>query len=538
MKVGRILYQLAFADFFERARRYSFLITLGFTLIAAYAYVPPASANYLTLGLGNYRGVYNSAWVGAAVAILTSALLSLPGFYLVKNSIELDTRTGVGQIIATTPLRKMAYTLGKTLSNTVVLSVLVGIIMIGALAMQLLRGEDFSINLWALISPFIFVTLPTMALIASLAVLFETISWLRGTLGNVVYFVFWIGMLVFTLAISSQAQSTHNAVSPTSDIFGVYALLGNMTAAAQQAFPGYHGSFALGGTAIQGHVQTFVWNGIVWTPQILLGRLFWIAVAIGIACLASVFFHRFDQAIEGKKKKRAKNAPSVVMDAVKELPEEHAPMITRLTPLHSTVVRLRILRVLWAEIQLSLKGTHWVWYIIALGLIIGGWLIPIPFSGFILAAAWIWPLRHWSAMGNREVTYHTQQLVFSTPRALTLQLVISWFVGLLITICLGSGVLGHLILTGDWLACFSWAVGAFFVPTLALSLGVWSRGNKLFEVLYMLVWYLGLLNHIPILDFVRTTDAAAGLSISLLYLACTVVLFGAAMVGRRLQVNS
>jgi hypothetical protein len=57
MPALRTLFHLTRADFLERARRYSFLVTLGLTILAAYLYIPPSSANYLTLGLGSYRGV-------------------------------------------------------------------------------------------------------------------------------------------------------------------------------------------------------------------------------------------------------------------------------------------------------------------------------------------------------------------------------------------------------------------------------------------------------------------------------------------------
>ena len=111
MKTFHKLYHIMRADFFERSRRYSFLITLGLTIFAAYLYLPSSSANFLTLGLGNYRGIYNSAWVGGTVAVLCSALLSLPAFYLVKNALERDEDTRVGQIIATTHISKPLYTL-------------------------------------------------------------------------------------------------------------------------------------------------------------------------------------------------------------------------------------------------------------------------------------------------------------------------------------------------------------------------------------------------------------------------------------------
>jgi hypothetical protein len=64
-----LLYHLASADFLERSRRYSFLITLALTIFTAYLYLPPSSSDYLTLGLDHYRGVYNSAWRRANVCL-------------------------------------------------------------------------------------------------------------------------------------------------------------------------------------------------------------------------------------------------------------------------------------------------------------------------------------------------------------------------------------------------------------------------------------------------------------------------------------
>ena len=87
MRPWRTLYHLARADLLERTRRYSFLVTIGLTTYIIYLYLPPLQAPYLTFGLGDYRGVYNSAWVGSIVAVLCSALLTLPAFYLVKGAI-------------------------------------------------------------------------------------------------------------------------------------------------------------------------------------------------------------------------------------------------------------------------------------------------------------------------------------------------------------------------------------------------------------------------------------------------------------------
>ena len=65
-----------------------------------------------------------------------------------------------------------------------------------AVVMQLVYREDPRMDWWALLSPFLLLVLPYMAFTAALAVLFETIRWLRGGLGNVVYFLFYIFVIM------------------------------------------------------------------------------------------------------------------------------------------------------------------------------------------------------------------------------------------------------------------------------------------------------------------------------------------------------
>jgi ABC-type transport system involved in multi-copper enzyme maturation permease subunit len=188
MNTLRSIYHLVRADFLERTRRYSFLVTLGLILCLAYGYVPARDAGYITLAVDGARGLYNSAWVGSLVAILTGITLPGLGFYLVKNAVARDLETGVGQIMAATPLSRPAYTLGKWLSNLAVLAVMIAVTGVATVVLQLVLGEDRRIDLAALLAPLTWVVLPTLALVAALAVLFETSGWLSGGLGNVVYF--------------------------------------------------------------------------------------------------------------------------------------------------------------------------------------------------------------------------------------------------------------------------------------------------------------------------------------------------------------
>ena len=81
--------------------------------------------------------------------------------------------------------------MGKRQSNLAVLGLMVVIVAVSGIAMQLLRGEDRHIEVWKLFAPFLLLAFPAMAVVAAIAVLFETIPFLRGGFGNIAYFFAW-----------------------------------------------------------------------------------------------------------------------------------------------------------------------------------------------------------------------------------------------------------------------------------------------------------------------------------------------------------
>jgi hypothetical protein len=192
---------------------------------------------------------------------------------------------------------------------------------------------------------------------------------------------------------------------------------------------------------------------------------------------------------------------------------------------------------LLAELRLMLKGIRWWWLIIALGLFVASLLAPAGIARQLLPVLWVLPLALWSSMGCREARYGTDQLVFSVPHPLRAQLPAIWLAGILITLAMGGGVAIKFGLTLDWMHLLAWGTGVLFIPTLALALGVLSGGNKLFEVVYMVLWYAGPVNRVPYLDFM-----GAGENVSLAampaYWISTLGLFAAAIWARRRQMQT
>jgi hypothetical protein len=107
-------------------------------------------------------------------------------------------------------------------------------------------------------------------------------------------------------------------------------------------------------------------------------------------------------------------------------------------------------------------------------------------------------------------------MVFSSTRPVLRQLPAAWLAGVLATALIGIGSAVFFLEHGDLLALAGWAVAIVFVPTLALALGVISSGSRVFEVVYVIWWYLGPLQKTPGLDFTAGAPqvyllAAAGL---------------------------
>src|SRR3984957_3402433 len=81
------------------------------------------------------------------------------------------------------------------------------ILPISGIIMQFWHGEDTHIEFWKLLAPFLLIALPAMAVVAAIAVLFETISWLRGGFGNVVYFFVWTAALTLPVVGAEKNRS-------------------------------------------------------------------------------------------------------------------------------------------------------------------------------------------------------------------------------------------------------------------------------------------------------------------------------------------
>jgi len=527
----RTIFAIAIADLRERTRRPGFLLTLVLSVVAASYFLPPSDAGYATLQIGgNHRGLYNSAYVGVLIAILDAAFLSFAGFFLVKNAVDRDRITRVGAILAATPITRARYALGKFASNLTVLATILLCTGIAGGFMQRVRAEDTAIHPWALLAPLLLVTLPVLALVAALAVLFDMIPWLRGGFGNVVFFFSWTAMM----AASSFSNGSHY------DLVGESVVMNDVFTACTAAFPQdsiQAGNYSLG-IAIkdQGErwkLSTFRYGGMKWRWDRVASRIGWFTLAIVVALFAALVFDRFESVGGGAPRAAGSRAPPAGDTAV---PATHATNGRHASSLSPVRTGFRFGALVVAELRLAFNGVSKAWALVALGLTIASLFAPLTVVRQVLTPiAWIWPLMLWSALGTRESRFGTSPVLFSSPRPLTRQLPAIWIAGLAISVVTGGGLGLRFLLGGDLAAFATWLAGAAFIPALALALGVWSGSGKFFEVIYLLLWYAGPLNRVPTLDYMAATPEGVAQGVGVGFGIVAIASLALAFAGRRRQ---
>jgi hypothetical protein len=245
----------------------------------------------------------------------------------------------------------------------------------------------------------------------------------------------------------------------------------------------------------------------------ILERMSWLGLAGAIALVAAIPFDRFDPAY-WPARRRARGAASQsrkdeladpykagMADRVAKLlprtdredtqqgktaetsnflgnPEalSRGRAWTSLTPLATPSQRWRFPAVFAAELKLMLKGQSLLWYAGALALNLACLLNPSEaVQRYLLLMVWVWPVLVWSQMGVRERRYGTDQILFSMPRPALRQLPALWMAGVVVAVVAGTGGWLYLALNGEITSLLAWFVGAFFVPALALALGLKAR---------------------------------------------------------------
>ncbi|MFF7990397.1 hypothetical protein ACFZDG_11470 [Kitasatospora xanthocidica] len=508
---------LALADFRERRRRPGYLVTLLGTLALGLLAAPVGDSRWEVFQVTDLHGRYTSGYVGTVTALGGAVWLSLAGFGVARGAIPRDERSGVGRVLAATPMSRIAYLAGKFGSNLLLFGSMLLALAGTALAVQLVKGDSGRLDVVRLLLPYVLITVPLLAVVAGCAVLFDTLPGLRGGLGATVWFAVWL-----VLVLGAQA-------SDGLDVLGmrrITASIREVLAAAGRPTDGVE--FAVGLTADDRVLGTFDWPGLgpgeAGGPA-ATGALL-TAVAVGLALLGALWFRRFDGAStrpgttrlrpggtgvrpggrsEGADRSDAADREEAGAGTAPESgPAAFTAAPARLTPAHRGAT---VLAALAGELRILVQG-RWLWWAGAAAIsAVALSVAPDGPSHAVLPFAMLWPMLLWSRMGHRAGGGSIEELLGACPSPLRRGLA-ALLAGIVPALAVVAGSVVRLLGAGEHRAAAGALAGALLIPALALLCGTVTLGPRLFQTLYPLLWY-GMINHVGGLDFLGVTGPRA-----------------------------
>ncbi|MBA6258095.1 MULTISPECIES: hypothetical protein [unclassified Colwellia] len=472
------LWQCILADFKQRTRQQSFVVTLLAMSVLTLLFFPSLDDQYQTLVVNGYRGIYNSAWLGICLAMLNVLFLPLICFYLVKNGLELDRQSMTSELIAATPINKLTFLFAKWCTNVLILVSIVMVMLISCILLQLYYGESYQIDLWALAWPQLVFVLPMLLAVASLAIMFETIKWLKNGLGNVVYFFLWTGSII---------QSIES-------VSGIGAILSQLDTEVAERFPLQQGSTHIGVTIVNEveTVNTFIWQGIEPSISNLLGIIPLLIISLSCFIIAVIFFDRFSQHSLTENKQSSKLVNFL-----------NTQVISRLDiPFYLLTKHYAFTRLLRLELKLLLKGhsTYWVMGLLTLN-IIQLFISQQLLVNVFLPLSWLWCVLVVSQLGQIEKQANTTELITYSKKSAIQQSLASYSSAwvLLTMASLGSAL--RFAAMSEWLLIIQLIIAISFTVSLAYFCGAFTGTKRMFEVLYPAIWYMGPIQAALYLDF-------------------------------------
>ncbi|RKX26254.1 MAG: hypothetical protein DRP45_04040 [Candidatus Zixiibacteriota bacterium] len=356
----------------------------------------------------------------------------------------------------------------------------------------------------------------------------------------------WFFSIAFLISPAIVGQKTS-----TLDIYGMSHVMADLRAEMiSQGLDPDQGDTDLYQPTGGRETKRFSWDGASWDVVTILKRLLWVVLAGLIALVAAIPFDRFDPAtweveVRKKKKKRKDNVEPVAQNnegliaSLDDPEQEFLAEGERLSALSKGRSHSRLWTTIVSEFYLMVKGRSLWWYASTAGLAIACiFSTDKIFNLLITPLSWLWPVFVWSGMGNQEIKNRTNHIVFPVAHLIKRQLLPHWVAGCILAVLATVVVALRLTMGGEWGLLLGWSVGCIFIPALALMLGVWTNGGRTFEMVYFVLWALGVKYPTVIFNFMGRSPEPGAQLVPLFYIAVTVILLMLAAVGRKKQIVS
>jgi len=493
--VIRRIAAIVITDVRIRFRRPSTAVLFLLLSACAYLWIPAPSTGRTLLQINGQRALYNSGAIGMGTASLATIFVGLVGFYVISNALRRDVQTRCGFVLASTGMRSGEYLFGKFAGNLAFLITFIGGFMATSMIMQLVRGE-------APVEPFVFIeqyavlVVPGMVVVSALAILFESIPWLSGRFGDVVYFFVWVMSIGLVASMSEPKSSQPIGWIGILDISGTGYLFQSLRDVL------HTNEVSIGASPFDASKGVFVFGGLPVSLRLLLPRIGTCLLAAPLLGIASLFFHRFDPARVRVTEKAKRNW----IGRINALAKPFARVMFALTPSAGPASFARFV-LLDAMLTISAMPIAFIAIVVfnVVSLVVpirslAEGVLPMMFAALAITIA---------EVACREVRAGTTALVRSAPQLR--ERFVAW--KLAATLLIGGAYFAVAIVRvaiARPSMLVPLVVAIVFVSAAATMLGVVSANPKAFIVTFLLFWYIAMNDKgaTPALDYAGLNGAA------------------------------
>ncbi len=471
--IGNQIWFIAKSDFKERSRRFSFLALCALSVLAAFLFVPNPEAEMTSIAVDSdyFLQGTNWSWIPMASALCTGMLLPITGFFYLRNTLSFDRKTGTIDLVYTSPVSKVSYLAGKYISNLLLLTLVLIVVVLSSLCMTLMQFPGSGFPALHFLSYFVSI-LPGSFLCAAVALAAEAVPLFQGRSGSwlagVLFFVMYI------VCISLLVDDSQGAMARFFDMTGfvwlkdsidrsVYSVTGSPAHVAL----GVHQDIEIN----HQQVSELFFLPLYFTKNRVLEKSVIIAAGIMIGIASSAILPRY----ENSKKRR------VISEKKERKSNGHGMFVT--------------------EVILTLRNCSVLWALVMSGLWLSLFLADRKTArGTLWVLTMMWSCLLYADYGCREKKYNMDTLLPTFCHARSRQIVSRWCVGGMFSVLISMPVILREAAAGEWAGVVAGILSAVVIPALSIVLGWLSGSERAVEIVFLVIGYW-MLNSVSVIEW-------------------------------------
>ena len=504
-----------------RLRRVSTFVALAAFVVITWALIPDPRHGMTLMSIKGARVYYTSSALAFGSATLASVLLGLGSFYLVRGRVGEDLRSGIGSVIAATSVTNAKFLAARWLGGVLYLLSITAALMCTTMVLHGLRGEG-PIQLLVYLQTYGVLLVPCVFFGVSAALLFDSVPFLMGKAGDVLYFFVW--MLQFVAVAATQTSLT--GYFPALFMLDVSGL--GIAIMQMQHLLGTT-SISVGVSEFNAALPSVTVPNALWSAQIMLMRVVCALLASAPMLPAMLFFHRYSPDRVKLSHARARRSPLAWLNSLLR------PLARLVRPLFrlASVLPNSIGRVL-AEVTLTLMTAPAAIAALLLALPAAVLVAPSALPWVMLASVAFWGILI-SGVSTRDFEANLEEMSGAVSSASGRYLRQFFATSLLGVMFVGSSALrwaGHTPLRAAVLI-----FGVLSLSAVASLLGRTSRTARTFVALFLFGLYI-ITNarDVPLLDWFGS-NGVASIATLILQMAVAVLALLAGMIYSRRHAN-